>query len=232
MRLPARRTWWFPIATIAFVGLAGCGGNGSVPDSWVAAEEEYAIFLRWERSGDELNGRGVAVAVGCDDSSPPRCTVQDEESFTFQGTLDGERVRLRTVVGTGADLLVGTLRDERLVLEPDEGGEPLRFRPGSREDYEAAARALRETELIGLSDLELTRRTYALVARVEDLVPGDLAADFNWHLTEVFERFAPDVERAYVEQELGDVAEWDRQERERSFRERAGARMIRRALED
>jgi hypothetical protein len=54
-------------------------------------------------------------------------------------------VRLRTVVDTGTDVLVGTLRDERLVLQPDEGGEPLRFRPGSREDYEAAARAVRET---------------------------------------------------------------------------------------
>jgi len=144
-RCSVRRTWWFLIAAFAFVSLTSCGGNDSAPDSWVAAEKEYAIFLRWDRSGKELTGRGVGVAVGCDDSSPPRCTVQDEEPFTFRGTLDGERVRLRAVVDTGTDVLVGTLRDERLVLQPDEGGDPLRFRPGSREDYEAAGRAVHET---------------------------------------------------------------------------------------
>jgi len=131
---------------IAFVSLAGCGGSGDVPDSWVAADKELAVFLRWDRSGDELSGTGVGVAADCDDSSPPRCAVQDEESFTFRGTLNGEQVTLRAVVGTGGtDVLVGTLRDERLVLQPDEGGQALRFRPGSREDYEDAVRALRET---------------------------------------------------------------------------------------
>jgi hypothetical protein len=130
-------------ALVTAAVVSGCGG-GSVPDSWVGAEEEYAIFLRWERSGDELTGSGVGVGVACDDSSPPRCTVQDEEPFTFRGAINGERVTLRVVVETGVDVLVGTVASERLVLRPDDGGESLRFRPGSRDDYEAAVEALRE----------------------------------------------------------------------------------------
>jgi hypothetical protein len=62
------------------------------------------------------------------------------------------------------------------------------------------------------------------------LFRGDLAVDLDSYLTEVFERFAPDVERVYVEEECGDVGEWERRERERLCRERAGARMIRHAL--
>ena len=80
-------------ALVTAAVVSGCGGGG-VPDSWVGAEEEYAIFLRWERSGDELTGSGVGVGVACDDSSPPRCTAQDEEPFTFRGAINGERVTL------------------------------------------------------------------------------------------------------------------------------------------
>ena len=132
---------WCAVVTAALV--AGCGGDASVPDTWVAAEEEYVVFLSWERSGDEVTGDGVGVGLGCDDSSPPNCTVQDEERFTFRGAINDDRVRLRSVAQTGVDVLVGTLADDQLVLRADGGGEPVRLRPGSQEDYEAARDALR-----------------------------------------------------------------------------------------
>jgi len=87
----------------------------------------------------------------------------------------------------------------------------------------------RETELIGLSDLELLRRTYALVERVSDL-DAHLEDDFYCYLTEAFERFAPDVERVYVDGlHVGEPKELEAWRR--SSREREGARLIRRALE-
>ena len=116
----------------------------------------------------------------------------------------------------------------------------------------------RQIELIGLSDLEFLRQIYDRVWNVAEadpdlcklvetpdgkvgLVPepervasidlGEVSDDLYGLLTEAFERFAPDVERAYVD-ELHDDEPEELDAWRRSSREREGARMIRRALGD
>ena len=49
----------------------------------------------------------------------------------------------------------------------------------------------REAALVRLSDVELVTRTYELVQKIDN---DKLSDDFYWHLTEAFERFAPNAE--------------------------------------
>lgn len=58
----------------------------------------------------------------------------------------------------------------------------------------------RSDALTQLSDFELVQHAYALVPRIYEAErSADLTDDFYLLLTEVFERFAPDAERADLE---------------------------------
>ena len=94
---------------------------------------------------------------------------------------------------------------------------------------------LSEDAAIALSDVELVRVTYECIATVEDDVVCD---SLFWLVGEAFERFAPEVDEAETERYLRedydnpDIVDRERADGLRARRRRAGARMLKRALDD
>ena len=136
-------------AALATLALAGCGGGDELPRSWVGSTPTYAAHVSWDRSGERLKGSAVGTGIGCDDSDPPQCSVQDEERFDVRGTIADRTIRLRFALGTRVHMTTGTISPSELILQDEEGGAPLRLRPGSRSDYEEAVAALDEGAVEG-----------------------------------------------------------------------------------
>ena len=80
-------------AVVVAVAATACGGEREIPESWVAAERDFAFWMQWDRSGEEITGTGVAIGLSCNDSRPAEC-VADELPFGFRGTITGERIQL------------------------------------------------------------------------------------------------------------------------------------------
>ena len=85
--------------------------------------------------------------------------------------------------------------------------------------------------VIALSDVELARLTYDYIGRID--LAEDVKNDALYFLvTEVFERFAPNVERAQLERDYADSDEQDLLWALEGMQRRQATRMIRDALND
>jgi hypothetical protein len=85
--------------------------------------------------------------------------------------------------------------------------------------------------LVSLSDLELVQLIYRLVQKIDD---DQLADDFYIALTEAFERFAPEIERADLESRHVDDPNRDLELRDalRALERRAMLRLLHRRISE
>jgi hypothetical protein len=98
----------------------------------------------------------------------------------------------------------------------------------------ATRHSLSTDGVITLSDSELARLTYEYIGRCDrdDASHDDTKDALYFLVTEVFERFAPNVERAQLERDYADSDEQDLLWALEGMRRREATRMIRDALRE
>lgn len=131
--------------------LAGCGSDKSDGTrSFLVRDASGALFVEWERVGDDVSGSMSATNITQPQSGlfsgarDPSGTVQ-QQTMAFTGTVQGDSVRLLVGSGSLASRFNGRLEGDTLELKvpQDNGIQTLRLKPADRDDYDKATRALR-----------------------------------------------------------------------------------------
>ena len=134
------------VALALALTLPACGRRDA--NEWIADASDGAVFIQWTRSDDSLTGTLVVARVEESREGDDVSYEVDTETAAFTGVVSGENVTLTLQQGFGfTSNWNGTLAGDELTLTfPTHDGPltTLRFRPGSRDDYNAVVAELRE----------------------------------------------------------------------------------------
>jgi hypothetical protein len=136
------------------VTVAGCGGNGDGPATFLSHDDDSAIQVKWTRTGDDVSGSLSAAQVmqaqaqtELFSTAPPPGEIQDQ-SAAFTGTVRDDSVRLLLGSGTQTNRVNGRLVGDtlELTIPEDQGVLTRRLKPADDGDYAKAVQQIRERE--------------------------------------------------------------------------------------
>ena len=142
------------LAAIAAIALAGCGSDDG-PASFLAHDDTGAVFVEWNRVGDDVSGSLSAAEVNQPQegqgffeaaAQPPGAVTEQTGAFT--GTVSGDSVRLQVGSGTAGNRVNGRLDGDtlELTLPQDTGVETVKLKPAGKDDYANAVKDIRDRE--------------------------------------------------------------------------------------
>jgi hypothetical protein len=116
------------------------GGNNQ--QGYLSVADDFVVFLQWTEANGQLAGQLQSLSVTADAPYAPKGA-----NASFTGVRNGSNISLVFPVGLGTQLTwTGTLKGDTLSVVTAAGGGYLaneEFHPGTVEDYNKAAAALR-----------------------------------------------------------------------------------------
>lgn len=137
------------------VALGACGSDSSSdgPQSFLVRDASGALFVEWDRVGNDVTGSMLATNVAQPEAGPFSSTAQtgervQQQTTSFTGTVRGESVRLQVGSGTLVSRFNGRLQGDVLELKiPQNAGiQTMRLKPAARAEYEQAATELKAAQ--------------------------------------------------------------------------------------